>query len=760
METPGSVLSYTSLPTVFESADEITLCITRTGKIIAANARAPEILECGERELSGRNFFDDFVPEDVREQVKKEFRDGLASGDHRSFRQEYPILTAGGKIIPAEFRNIAARDEDGIVMCILVSGHASGKTTEKKSDRLEICGCPYDNPLHCAITIRSDPLSIIAADGDTESILGMEKPRLLELTDGEVGKIFEPESWNDIRTRLDTIGSGEERASMEYTIQRPDGVKVHVLAALCRIDIDGIPSLQLFLTDVTGMKNELETTKKSEKRYRILVENSTDGIIIHNNGIIVYANEAAASMTGYSRAELTGHEILNLVTPEHLDTVRRNMRERYEGGDVPVIYDVELMGKNGKRMPIEVNVTPIPLEGEGAFMVFARDLTTRKRLEDRLRQAQMMDAVGRLAGGMAHDFNNILQVINGYVELAGASLEEGHPVLEMLAQVSEAGKRAVELVKELLLFSRDNVMKLQITELDTLVSDNMGLMERALGEGVRILFRSSGKPVYVNVDPGMMGQVFLNLCLNARDALKGRGTVIIETKKVRLDADFCSMYPQARPGEFGMFSITDNGEGMDDATLARVFEPFFSTKDITEGAGLGLSTVYGIVTQHEGIVTADGSPGKGAKFTIYLPVTDGPPKDTEPVAVRKPLGGRSLSIILAEDDENVRNLVCEVLMDQGHDVFTATSGEGAVILLSDSPDSVDLVILDVAMPGMGGISAAEKIREIRPDMLLIFCSGYDMDEKAEFLSRFGEKCRFLGKPYSMDELLDTISELV
>jgi CheY-like chemotaxis protein len=273
-------------------------------------------------------------------------------------------------------------------------------------------------------------------------------------------------------------------------------------------------------------------------------------------------------------------------------------------------------------------------------------------------------------------------------------------------------------------------------------------------------FSPSPEPVYVNADHSMMGQILLNICLNARDAMPEGGEVLVSTERVYLNSEFCEMNPSAKPGYYGMLSISDSGHGMDEDTLGRIFEPFFSTKGITAGTGLGLSTVYGIVTQHDGLIKAISEPGRGATFNVYLPVADRSIEIEEIPQEYELEETTSRTIIIAEDDENVRNLACDMLTEAGHEVITAVDGSEAVVLVTDSPDSVDLVILDAIMPVMNGFMAAEKIREVIPDMPIIFCSGYSKEQNSDDISRFREHSKFLLKPYSMSQLMTAMNELL
>lgn len=645
MNNSEGVLSYLSVEEVLRDSDEIVLSIGRSGRIILSSVHGSHILGCSREEMGGMNWFSDFVPETVRENVLEEFRSHLGRAEEPVFRQEYPVNFPDGSEEPASWLNRVIRDEDGIVMCVLLSGHRKEATPE-----------PPEKP---------------DQDGDT-----------------------------------------------------------------------------------------LESLRRSEEKYRTLVEHSSDSIMIHRDGVIVFANRTAMELTGYGTGELIGNSVLNFVSPEFEALVLRNMTNRISGKDVPSIYNIEMLRKDGNTIPVEVNVSGLEFDGERAWMFFIRDLSDRQVLEEQLKQAQKMEAVGQLAGGMAHDFNNILQVINGYTELAETVLEDDHPVRDMIQQISDASGRAGELVKHLLLFSRNKIIVTSVMDLNQIISEHLAMLERITDENITMRFNPSSEPVYVNADHSMMGQILLNICNNSRDAMPDGGDITINTERVYLNSEFCEANPSAQPGYYGMLSISDTGHGIDPDILDRIFEPFFSTKGITAGTGLGLSSVYGIVTQHDGLIIAGNQPDGGARFSIYLPVAD---RNIEIEEIPKEYeleDTASLTVVIAEDDESVRNLACEVLAEAGHEVITAGDGEEAVVLVTDSPDSVDLVILDAAMPVMDGFTAAEKIREVCPEMPIIFCSGYTSEQNTDGLNKFRERSRFLVKPYSMSHLMTAIKELV
>ncbi len=378
----------------------------------------------------------------------------------------------------------------------------------------------------------------------------------------------------------------------------------------------------------------------------------------------------------------------------------------------------------------------------------------RVRLEAQLRQAQKMEAIGQLAGGIAHDFNNLLQVINGYAELALADLSPEDVARGSVVEIAKAGNRAADLVSKLLAFSRRQFLSPETVDLNETVDALLRMIERVLGENIEIRFAPAPTLPVIAADRGMVEQVLMNLCVNARDAMPVGGILTIETRDVTIDEDFAGRHAWATPGRYAQLSVTDSGAGMDPSTLERAFEPFFSTKPPSAGTGLGLATVYGIVKQHRGIVRAFSEPGQGSVFHVYFPVagrSGAPAPDGQPSSG----AGGNETILLAEDDVSVRELAQQILEKSGYRVLVAANGREAVSLFARHAADVDLLLLDVVMPDLGGLEAVELMRRIRPDVPVVFSSGYD-DDSIPTGARTLDGVALLHKPFGRDELLRTI----
>ncbi len=518
-------------------------------------------------------------------------------------------------------------------------------------------------------------------------------------------------------------------------------------------DIDGVVVIS---RDITELKRAERRLRQSEEKYRSVVEGSRDGIVIHRRGTILYANSVCHQYTGCRYGELVKRSLLEFIVPEQRHLVMRRIAARTRGEDVPSTYEITLRRADSGRLPVEISVSVVEYEGEPAFIVFLRDITERRELESQLRQAQKMEAVGQLAGGVAHDFNNLLQVITGYGGMAMETLPEDAEARGKLKEVVSAGDRAADLVRQLLAFSRNRGISLQPLSVEELISSHLEMLERIIGEDIELSFSWGEDLPAIRGDRGMLEQVLINLFLNARDAMPDGGTIRVSAETDRLDVEDCSVYPWAEPGRYVTVCVEDTGLGMSPDTLERIFEPFFTTKGQGGGTGLGLSTVYGIVKQHGGIITASSVQGEGTVFRLLLPSAEDGAGQPKPGDETLPAGGAE-TILIAEDNEEVRALLREILESAGYRVRTCVNGKRALEIHSSGADRPDLVILDIIMPEMGGLEAAEKILETDPEARIILCSGYS--NRATEISLEGLYA-FIRKPYTSREILATVRRLL
>ena len=495
---------------------------------------------------------------------------------------------------------------------------------------------------------------------------------------------------------------------------------------------------------------------QSEERYRDCFENAKDAIYIHDlNGRYLMVNKAGEELIGYSRDEIMRMRICDVVSRGDLDRIHARLKKKIADHS-PTIYEVEAIRKDGSRVPIEVssrllyeNGVPVAVQGS------ARDITERKRAEAELRtsqlqlqQSQKLEAIGQLAGGVAHDFNNMLTAIIGYTDLSLRRVGLENPIRRNLEETKKAAERAASLVRQLLAFSRKQILEPKVLDLNDVVKDLHKMLKRLIGENITLDTRLDEDLGSVKADPCQVEQIIMNLVVNARDAMPRGGRVTIETTNTTLDDNADLKHVSVKPGEYVMLTVSDTGSGMDQATLGRIFEPFFTTKDLGKGTGLGLSTVYGIVKQSGGNIWVYSEPGMGTVFKVYLPRidnSDAPTIDKLGYEATAPRGTET--ILLVEDEDVVRGLTRKILMQAGYNVLDAAGGEEAIRLCRTHAGAIDLLLTDVVMPGISGKEIADRLLELRPETRILFMSGYT-DEAIVQHGVLDEGVEFIQKPFT------------
>jgi two-component system, cell cycle sensor histidine kinase and response regulator CckA len=474
-------------------------------------------------------------------------------------------------------------------------------------------------------------------------------------------------------------------------------------------------------------------------------------IVARPDGRLKRVNPAFGKTLGYQLSELVETPFVDLVHPD--DRVRTMATfEALLRGDPLTDFENRYRRKDGAERVFSWRATADPLTGD--VYAVARDITDQRAAEAQLRHAQKMEAVGRLAGGVAHDFNNLMQAVLANAELALAKAAPSSNVSEYLHEIADAGRRAADLTKQLLVFSRLQPLHRVRIDLNDLLQSLMNLLRRLLPENIAIDLRAGRPLASVNADQTQLEQVIINLCINARDAMESGGKLTIETDNTVFDERDCERLPRARPGPFVRLRVTDTGAGMTPKVLERIFDPFFTTKGNQRGTGLGLATVYGIAEQHGGLVHVESEVGHGTTFRVYLPADDRPANATDAAGASAPTDLRGHeTILVAEDEALVRRPVLQVLERAGYRTLAASSGLEAIRILREHEQTVALVILDVVMPEMGGPEAWDRLRAIRPDLRVIFVSGYASER---YRSRLPPDADVLEKPFDGEELLRRI----
>ncbi len=511
------------------------------------------------------------------------------------------------------------------------------------------------------------------------------------------------------------------------------------------------------IRDLTEYKRMEKELGESEERYRTAIESSNDGIAIIKDRKHLYVNQKYVQMFGFnSPEEVLGQPVDLTVHGDDRERVVRINRRRQRTGEAPDSYEFKGVKTNGDVVFIEVSATETTYRGESVTLAYLRDITGRKSLESQLLQAQKMEAIGTLAAGVAHDFNNILMTLMGYGNLMQMKMRPDDPLRAYVDHILASTGKAASLTQSLLTFGRKQPMELKPHTVNALVKDAHTLFRRLLPEDMELTI-TLGEDVTVMADVTQIGQVLMNLATNARDAMPKGGALRIETAATQIDKDFKRIHGYGEPGKYALISVTDSGTGMDGRTSQKIFEPFFTTKGVGKGTGLGLSIVYGIVKQHGGYIAVYSEEGIGTAFRIYLPAVSARALDVRPVHADAPGGAET--ILFAEDNPDIRRMASDILGHSGYTVIEATDGADAVEKFRRHRDRIDLLVLDVVMPVMNGKEAYQEIRAMETEVKALFMSGYTGEVVFEKgVSNGGVD--YVSKPLSANQLLHKVREVL
>lgn len=545
-------------------------------------------------------------------------------------------------------------------------------------------------------------------------------------------------TWADFKTRAQ---SGRVLDTTATTVALPDGSRLVI----------GM--------DISDRKGVEESLRRSEERIRLLVEASPVGIRVVRHGLYEYVNPAFARMFGYdSPKELVGMPSGQFYAPGEESRIGKLLRPGDESNRLPQYYEATAVRKNGEPFEIAVRVVPIEDPAGPATLAFVIDLSQETDLRRQLYHAQKMEAVGTLAGGIAHDFKNLLTIILGYSELVLADMEEGDENRQEIQAISQAASQAADLVKRILTFSRKVEINPCPLDMNDRVLHAKELLSRTLPKMIKIETFLADDLKTVLADPSQIEQAILNLALNAKDAMPENGRLVFETKNVFLDDEYCNIHPGVESGEYVSLSVTDNGHGMDKEVLSRIFEPFFTTKKPGEGTGLGLAMVFGIVRSHGGHITCHSRPGQGTSFHLFLPVTTLEDEPDQSATGEIKISGTE-TVLIVDDDDAVRELGGKMLSRAGYKVLEARDGEEALEVYGKNRGEISLILLDLIMPGMGGRKCLEKILSIDPRAKVLVASGLTMDHATahtvETLARGS-----IAKPFDLNYLLKMVRRTI
>ncbi len=554
--------------------------------------------------------------------------------------------------------------------------------------------------------------------------LEIEGPEL-SLTDKLLGKIGLLPS---MAVEADIEYEGEKIGRI-VAIHRHTSIYIHLYVLLTFILIALV--LEYFYRTVLAkqtleMRVEERTQEltTSEKRYRTLIETMNDGMaVLDKEGRLIYANPNMVKMLGYSKEELIGRFVRDFFDDKNKKILAAELAERAEGKKQR--YEIEWTTKDGHKVPTIMSPQPIFDEQgnyNGSFALLT-DTTERKRLEAHLTQSQKMEAVGRLSGGIAHDFNNLLTTIIGYSQLALAKMPSDDPLKEKIEAVYAAGEKAAGLTRQLLAFSRKQVIEMKVVNLTTIINGITKMLSRVIREDIELKLHTHPLGGNIKADPGQIEQIIMNLSVNARDAMPKGGRLVFETDSTELDEKFCNEHEWITPGRYVTFSLTDTGQGMPPEVLRNIFDPFYTTKEQGKGTGLGLSTVYGIVKQHKGHIHVYSEVGIGTTFKTYFPEVQEAAESIEiERSTHTPRGTET--ILVVDDERSIRALLIDTLQPLGYTMLEANSGQEALEVAKANDYKFALLLTDIIMPGMNGRELANSIVAMKPDVKTIFMSGY------------------------------------
>jgi len=496
-----------------------------------------------------------------------------------------------------------------------------------------------------------------------------------------------------------------------------------------------------------------EKLRQSEFQFKTLFEVAPDAMYLNDlEGNFIDGNSAAETLMGISREEFIGNNFLDLgilahdEVPKVLDLLEKNIQGQSTGPD-----QITLINKNTKKVDVEIRTSPFQMNDRPLILGIARDVSERNRLHAQLNQAQKMESVGRLAGGVAHDFNNMLNIILGNTEMALEDTAQDDPLQDILGEIFSAARRSADITRQLLAFSRKQTIAPKVLDLNDTIESMLKMLGRLVGEDLDLAWRPGETIGQVRIDPSQIDQILANLCVNARDAIAGIGKITIETGSRVFDSAYCETHPGFETGEFVLLAVSDDGSGMDQETLANMFEPFFSTKDVGQGTGLGLATVYGIVKQNGGFINVYSEPDQGTTFRIYLPQYRTETKSPEKKTPDKIGMDGNETILLVEDEPGILRMTRKMLEQNGYNVLAAGTPGQAMDLAHEHAGDVHLLMTDVVMPEMNGRDLARNMLSLYPDLKRLFMSGYT----ANVIAHHGvldEGVQFIQKPFSKQDL--------
>ncbi len=732
------------------------------GAIVFANPEAMKIfLWNREEEWAGKSFLDLAAPES-REELAALL--GASAGSGPPERHELVGLKADGsrfemEVTPARMTFQGKAATQAILRDITDRRRAEHALRESE-ERYRLL---FENNPQPMWVLDKETLAFLAVNVAACQHYGYTSEEFLAMTIRDIRPAEDvPALLGSVASESDEFqkaGGGRHR--------KKDGTEIAVEISSHPLQFAGRPAQLILATDVTERILAEEALRQSEQKYRDIFDFATVGIYqSRRDGSLITANAPLAEILGYDSPEDLLRHNLNGIYVDPAE--RRALITRFETSERAHLQDLRWKRKDGTPIWLELDARVVR-NTDGTtryFEGFVSDISERKkseeekrRLQEQLVQAQKMEAVGQLAGGIAHDFNNLLTAITGYSELLLGELPPEDLRRSHAEEIRKAGERAASLTQQLLAFSRRQVLEPKVLDVNILVSDIERMLRRLIGEHIELKTRKASDLWKVKADPGQIEQAILNLVLNARDAMPSGGTLAIETSNAPLDESFTRSHVPTQPGPYVCVAVSDTGVGISDEVKARLFEPFFTTKERGKGTGLGLSTTYGIIKQSGGYLWCDSEVGRGTTFRVLLPRVEEPVAQTEERKPLPPIHPGDETLLLVEDEPEVRSLVQRILKTQGYTVVTAANPDEALAVAREFKGPIQLMVTDVVMPGMSGLQLAERLAPMRPDMRVLFMSGYTNDAIGH-QGVLDPGTAFLQKPFTPNALARKVREVL
>jgi two-component system cell cycle sensor histidine kinase/response regulator CckA len=712
------------------------------GHILDVNNGYCQVLGYTRDEILNMNMMDIVANESLK-QVAQYFSK-LTSVGHTRFETKHRRYN--GSIMDVEVS--AAYDKNNSKYYAFISDITERKLSEKQLMASEIKYRTLFNSLVDAVSILDMEGRFLEVNDAYVERLGYSSEELLNMN---VRDINSSENAKLLLERLKQLKDGRLKFFEAIHIAN-DGRRIPVEVGGRGIEYNGIPAVLNIVRDITERKQGEYELRQSDERYRIIIQTAMEGFWLADfQGRLLEVNDTYCQMSGYSEQELLDMNISDLEVIESSSDISAHVQKVITCGED--FFETCHRRKDGSIFDVEVSVQYLPIE-EQRLVAFLRDITERKKgdiLQEKLRQTSKMESIGRLAGGVAHDFNNLLTVIQGSASLGIKGLNKNDPLYNRLKMIQEASERAEDLTRQLLAFSRKQIIEMKVINLNNLIDNFRKMLSRLIGEDIDLQTILSNDISNINADAGQMEQIIVNLSVNARDAMPNGGKLTIETANVELDEAYCQTHADIQPGKYIMLTLSDNGIGMDDAIKEHIFEPFFTTKGVGEGTGLGLAIVYGVVKQHNGSIEFYSELGHGTTFKIYLPIVEDKVSVQSKESEKPDLLIGNETILVVEDDGIVREIAVEFLMYLGYKVLSAENGGMALIIAEQHEGSIQLMLTDVVMPNINGRQLAERLQREYPEMKVLYTSGYTGDVIAHH-DILDSGLNFIGKPYKLQSL--------